>query len=135
MAGKQRVLAAVTDLGYVYVRRALANDFGLVPAFSMMQARAALKAGDIDAIVCSIHFDESRMFDLLRHVRSGGRNHSARMVCVLGHRFESPAISIEGLQIATRALAADAFVDLSHCAGPEDAGRALARILEPFITP
>ncbi len=73
------------------------------------------------------------MFDLLRQVRSSERNRATRIVCVLGHRFESPAISIEGLEIATRALSADAFVDLSRHGEADEALQALRRILEPFI--
>ena|SRR5258706_6648388 len=69
MAGKRRLLAAVTDLGYVHVRRALGEQFELVPAFSMLQARVAITSDGIAAILCSIHFDESRMFDLLHFAR------------------------------------------------------------------
>jgi len=65
MAGRCRLLVALTPMGYVHARRALQAAFDLVAAFSLQQATIALKDGGIDAILCSIHFDESRMFDLL----------------------------------------------------------------------
>jgi DNA-binding response OmpR family regulator len=102
-------------------------------ARSLQQATALLASRDFDLVMVGVHFDESRMFDLLRHVRSGGRNSQARIVCVLGHRFESPAISIEGLEIATRALAADAFVDLSRYAEGERTEQALRKVVEPLL--
>src|SRR5947207_7536677 len=100
---------------------------------TLEQALAFLARRDFDLVIVGVHFDESRMFDLLRHVRSGGRNSHARVVCVLGHRFESPAISIEGLEIATRALAADAFVDLSRYSEGEQAEQALRQVIEPLL--
>ncbi len=69
MAARQRLLVAVTPMGYLHARRALHRRFDLVSAFSMHQALVPLQAGDIDAIPCSIHFDESRMFDLVRLAR------------------------------------------------------------------
>jgi PleD family two-component response regulator len=65
MSGKCRLLVAVTPMGYVHARRALEGAFDLVPAFSLQQAVTALERSEIDAILCSIHFDDSRMFDLL----------------------------------------------------------------------
>jgi DNA-binding response OmpR family regulator len=102
-------------------------------ARSLQQATALLESRDFDLVIVGVHFDESRMFDLLRHIRSGGRNSRARVVCILGHRFGSQAISIEGLEIATRALAADAFVDLSPYAEGAETGQALRKVLEPLL--
>src|SRR2546427_6299515 len=65
MASKCRLLVAVTPMGYVHARRALEGAFDLVSAFSLQQALTALEHREIEAILCSIHFDDSRMFDLL----------------------------------------------------------------------
>src|ERR1051325_1950193 len=64
-----RLLVAVTEMGYVHARRALLESFDLVSAFSLAQAITSLKNSDIDAVLASIHFDDSRMFDLLRATR------------------------------------------------------------------
>jgi CheY-like chemotaxis protein len=65
MAGRCRLLVAVADMGYAHVRRALHGDFDLVVANTRGEALAALKEHAGDAILCSIHFDESRMWELL----------------------------------------------------------------------
>ena len=57
-------------MGYVHARRALVESFDLVPVFSMSQARIALRDADIDGVLASIHFDDSRMFELLAEVRA-----------------------------------------------------------------
>jgi hypothetical protein len=81
MAAKCRLLVAVTTLGYVHARRALAADFDLVPAFSLAEALAALEADGIQGVLASIHFDDSRMFDLLTHVK--GMKPSPPFICCL----------------------------------------------------
>src|SRR4051794_21969321 len=80
-------------------------------AHTLHEAAGLIERREFDLIVVGVHFDESRMFDLLRYLRSAGRNRATPAVCVLGRRFESQTISIEGLEIAARALAANAFVD------------------------
>ena len=70
MARRCRLLAAVTEMGYAHVRRALIPDFDLVAAYTHAQAMVALQQGSIDVILCSIHFDESRMFELLVAART-----------------------------------------------------------------
>ena len=57
-------------MGYVHARRALGDAFDLVPVFSLSQARAALKNADIDAVLASIHFDDSHMFELMAEVNA-----------------------------------------------------------------
>lgn len=64
-ASRCRLLVAVTQMGYMHARRALQGNFELVPAFNLQQAIASLEQRNIDAILCSVHFDESRMFELM----------------------------------------------------------------------
>jgi len=59
------LLVAATEMGHAHIRRALNGDFDMVVVYTRSQAIAALSEGVIDAILCSIHFDESRMMDLL----------------------------------------------------------------------
>jgi hypothetical protein len=69
-------------MGYVHARRALVESFDLVPVFSMSQARIALREADIDGVLASIHFDDSRMFELLAEVKAMDPR-PAFMCCVL----------------------------------------------------
>jgi DNA-binding response OmpR family regulator len=102
-------------------------------AHTLHEAAALLERISFDGVLIGVHFDESRMFDLLRYVRAAPRNAATPVLCVLGRRFESAAIGIEGLAIATRALGANHFVDLSKYADEREADAALRAALGPLI--
>src|SRR5262245_50719605 len=76
------------------------------------EAKATLTGRNFDLIVIGVHFDESRMFDLLRHVRWQERHRAVPVVCVLTADFTRHAIATEGVEIAVKALGATAFLDL-----------------------
>jgi PleD family two-component response regulator len=96
------------------------------------EAKRALDREEYDLIIIGVHFDESRMFDLLRQVRADERYRAKPVVCVATQRFGTP-ISLEGLEIATRALAANAFIDFAKH-GDYDAGNAAIRgVVERFL--
>ena len=66
-----------------------------------------------DLVLVGVHFDDSRMFDLVRHVRAGGQTEPP-VACIRSHPFYSnAAISMEGLEIAAKALACNAFIDIT----------------------
>jgi|SRR5438093_177914 len=109
MAGRCRLLVALTPMGHVHARRALQAAFDLLAVFSLQQAIIALKDGGIDAILCSIHFDESRMFNLLTAAVELAP--SVPFVCcaMLDSRLR-PAY-VESLIAAAKSNGARAFID------------------------
>jgi PleD family two-component response regulator len=92
------------------------------------EAKAVLTGRNFDLIVIGVHFDESRMFDLLRHVRWQERHRATPVVCVLTVEFTRHAIAAEGLEIAVKALGGTAYLDLKSIADGE--GR---RIIEDLL--
>jgi CheY-like chemotaxis protein len=100
------------------------------------EAQRLLAQQQFDLVMIGVHFDDSRMFDLVRHVRAGGHHAGKPVACVRSHRFISAAaISLEGLEIAARALACNLFLDLTKY--PDDAhGNAEVRKrLAALLTP
>jgi CheY-like chemotaxis protein len=100
------------------------------------EAQRLLAQQQFDLVMIGVHFDDSRMFDLVRHVRAGGHHAAKPLACVRSHRFISAAaISLEGLEIAARALACNVFLDLTKY--PDDAhGNAEVRkLLDALLTP
>lgn len=81
MATRSRLLVAVTTMEYIHARRALVDTFDLVPAFSISQARIALRDADIDGVLASILFDDSRMFELLAEIKA--RNPRPPFACCM----------------------------------------------------
>jgi PleD family two-component response regulator len=99
---------------------------------TLAEAKRALARENYDLIIIGVHFDESRMFDLLRQVRADERYQAAPVVCVASQRFDTP-ISVEGLEIATRALAADAFVDFAKLGDHEAGDAAIRSVVERLL--
>jgi DNA-binding response OmpR family regulator len=99
---------------------------------TLSAAMRALDANDYDLIVIGVHFDDSRMFDLLRHVRSEQRTSGIPVVCVLSQRFET-VVSVQGLEIAARTLAASAFIDFTQHQDDDDGNAAILRLIEECL--
>lgn len=81
----------------------------------MRQAQHFLEHETIDLIVCTIVFDESRMFNLLRLVKSHRKWKRIPFACckVRPKLLDYP-IALEGVQIACKAMGAAAFLDVEN---------------------
>ena len=133
---KQRLLVAVTLLGYVHARRALQRRYDLVSAFSIGQAMASLKASDIDAVLCSIHFDECRMFDFLREATKIAPQ-TPIVCCRILHSPLSKQ-AIEGLVTTAKSLGCRGFVNfnaLQRSHGLEEADRRFCEAVVELLAP
>jgi DNA-binding response OmpR family regulator len=107
----------------------------LVLAHALEEAQRAIERSQFDMIVVTVHFDDSRMFDLLRYLQARGRHGNRPLVCVRSQRFTSPAISIEGLEIATKALGCTLFLDLTWYADDANGRSAVRQLLEHLLSP
>ena len=81
-------------------------------ATTMREAMLALRQDGFSLIVIGLHFDESRMFELLSHVRSLPVYKNAAVVCVQGLDVVMPEAVIHTVDMAVKALGGTAFVDL-----------------------
>lgn len=111
MPVRKRVLAADTPEGVNTLRNVLGHTLEIVEAGCFEGALKQSSSG-IDLIICGIHFDESRMYDLLRLVKANPVTRAIPFICF---RDMDSALSppvLESLQIACNALGAVAFIDL-----------------------
>ncbi|HYG55242.1 MAG TPA: hypothetical protein VD965_08085 [Burkholderiales bacterium] len=69
MTSTPRILAATARPGYPVLKRLFEDVSDVTFVFSMGEGLARLRAGGYDLVVCTIHFDESRMFDFEREAR------------------------------------------------------------------
>src|SRR5213078_4201909 len=75
---------------------------------SLGEAVRRVDARRYDAVLVGVLFDDSRMFDLLRHIRYGaGRNAETPVACV--RSGGSIGISVRALEVAARTLHCDCF--------------------------
>jgi CheY-like chemotaxis protein len=108
-----KILVAASPEPRAVVDRVLAGH-ELFAAETMAQAEQSLRERTFDLIICTIVFDESRMFDLLRLAKSRPEWQRIPFVCarVRGHILRSPT-ALEAAAFTCRALGAEAFVDIA----------------------
>src|SRR4051812_1809435 len=77
-------------------------------AETMAQAEQLLDEQTFDLIICTIVFDESKMFDLLRHAKSTPQWQRIPFVCarVMAHIVRSPT-ALQAAAFTCRALGAE----------------------------
>jgi CheY-like chemotaxis protein len=95
----------------------------------------ALEHQDFDLLIISVHFDDSRMFDLLRQVRIEGRNKGIPIICVREPGLGFTAISGNTLEVTCRALDANAFIDLAKMKNEDDRNTALRSAVDELLPP
>jgi hypothetical protein len=108
-----RLLLAVRPQDRPLAMAALGDEFEVVVAHTYAEAVAALRRGT-DLLVCGAHFDDGRLFDLLRLVKSDPALARIPFIPVLDELpANSPAMA-QSIRNATAALGADGFIDLSR---------------------
>lgn len=128
-AALAQVLVADDREGIEAFRRALTSPFQIVAATSFAEARAALEDPP-DVVVCGCHFDEGRMYDLLRHMKA--TRNLARVPFLATRMVEGELDDplYESVKIAVRALGGDAFVDMLRWRGKFGEAEANFRLTE-----
>jgi DNA-binding response OmpR family regulator len=100
---------------------------------TLSEAQRLLAQQPFDLILTGVHFDDSRMFDLVRHVRARGETEPP-VVCMRSQHFMSPGLSVEGLEIAARALSCNLFLDLTKYADDANGNAEVRRLLDGLFT-
>lgn len=132
---RSTVLLAVRPQGVERLTNVLAEDFSLIFCHSLSDVQEQLSPC-IDAVVCGTNFDESRMFELLRTVKSDSRYQSLPFVCAKvldGVLNESTYASVKK---ASTLMGASAFFDLAQASlhlGDAQAAEALRTTLHDLI--
>lgn len=124
-----RILIAGVPETYGRLSTILAN---YTPHFAntFHEATAFLKSMVYDLVLIGVHFDESRMFDLLRYLKASDRHAQVLVVC---YRATAGAetrteLTMQAVELACRVLGASGFLDLFQFPN-EDAGNLALRKL------
>ena len=126
-------MAAVPDLDARMVQ--LFSGHQLYFARTLDEGLRALEREAFDLLIISVHFDDSRMFDLLRKVRIEGRNKGIPIICVREPGLGFTAVSGNTLEVTCRALDASAFLDLARMKDDEERNAALRSAVESLLSP
>lgn len=107
---KRRLLGADTPVGVAMLRGVFAGSFDVIPVHTLDAAVARLR-GDLDLILCGLHFDDSRMFDLLRLAKATPATREIPFICYRDLDTQLARPILEGMEIAAKANGALTFVD------------------------
>jgi hypothetical protein len=108
---KRKILIADRPQGIETLHNVLGDSVELIAASSIDAAIRAL-AKPIDLVICGLHFDDSRMFDLL--IYAHGNSHTCRIPFLIFRdlELELDRIIFKSLEISAKSLGAAGFVDL-----------------------
>lgn len=123
---KPRILAAGTPPAFAMLRQALGGSAELITAETLSRA-AWLLAAEVDLVVCTLRFDESRMFDFLRLAKAAAPE--VPFVCCRVVDGPIASLAMEAVALAARSAGASAYVDLPdlHRRRGVEAGNATLR--------
>lgn len=110
---RHRLLVAAHPECLRSIREALRSDFDLTICTTLEEAKWRLSEPH-DGLVCGFLFDESRLFDLLRHAAMQAPH--LPVVCVKAAGPPLQGVLHEAMEIATRALGARCFIDIDGLA-------------------
>ncbi len=107
----------------------------LVSPVNLAEAQAALSRERFALAVMGVHFDESRMFDLVSSARASPLNRDVPIICVLGVRRKMSKLTVHLLQETINGMSGCHFLNLTVIANDE-AGNALVRgVLREHLQP
>ena len=96
------------------------------------EAQRLLAQQQFDLVMIGVHFDDSRMFDLVRAIRADDFQNEVPIVCVRGTPGYT-VVSTSTLESALKVLAADTFVDLLHFAQEHSGNAALRAAVQRYL--
>ena len=125
----KEILVAVGDCERL--DRILAGHRLTIP-HSVEEAKRELERREFAMVILGVLFDESRMFELLRVVRTFQPNCLTPVVCMLSGPSNLSDVALEGLDHAVKAMLANAFINLNKF--PDDArGNARVRRIIDYL--
>lgn len=114
--------------------RLLAGERVVCPA-TLAEARAALARERFALAVLGVHFDKSRMFDLIAFARASALNREVPILCVLGVRRKMSYLTVRLLQETIEGMSGCAFLNLTAVPADEAGDALVRRVLGEYLQP
>lgn len=126
------ILVAAHPLGNQRLRKTLAGR-ELTFVETLDEAKRTLEQQAFSGCLLGIQFDDSRVLELLEHLRSQPKTARVPVVCMIGIRGRLSGAALSAFAQAARALGARAVLDA--CSFPDDdvGNEALREILERLM--
>jgi hypothetical protein len=128
------VLVAAIPLAAERLCRLLPDQRTVCPT-TLDEAQAALARERFALAIMGVHFDDSRMFDLISYARASSLNRGVPIVCVLGVRRKLSTLTVHLLEETINGMPGCQFLNLTVIAD-DAAGNARVRgMLMEYLDP
>jgi hypothetical protein len=102
---------------------------------TLAEAQVALGRERFALAVMGVHFDESRMFDLMSYARTSSLNRGVPIICVLGVRRTMSNLTVHLLEETINGMAGCQFLNLTVIADDEAGNARVRAMLLDFVEP
>lgn len=116
---RYRIVVAIRPEDVTLMREVLGDEFDLTVCSSLPEAQSALTP-EVDLIACGVHFDDGRMFDLLKYAKA---DQALRTIPFWGVLRDEGLLSIaitRGIRTAMKTLGANGLFNLSKMRTDDD---------------
>lgn len=128
-----KILLAASSEPRAALQRILAGHDLSCPE-TLEKAEQMLRKRPFDVIVCTVFFDESRMFDLLRLAKSTPEWQCIPFVCArLRQHVLEASIAREAIAFTCKSLGAAAFLDVANYPYPADIDHEMRAAIERLL--
>jgi len=112
---RPKLLIAVRPEDMALSKIILGNEFNVVFCHTYEEACRALD-GSVQMVTCGVHFDNGKVFDLLRYVRATPEFETLPFFILLGAGSRYSHAIVQGIRAAAELLKVTAFTDLTRFA-------------------
>jgi hypothetical protein len=102
---------------------------------NLAEAQVALARESFALAVMGVHFDESRMFDLISSARASALNRDVPIICVLGVRRKLSKLTVHLLEETISGMAGCQFLNLTVIADDEAGNAHVRGMLSEHLQP
>lgn len=129
-----RVFIAATADDVTAIERILGQKHEFVVVGTVAQAVDKLKEQTFDLIMVGVHFNESRMFELLRDIHAARKNGDTSVICFCSRDTPLTRTMHESIDAASKAMGAWMYLDQHEFNVSKDPDDELRRIIERCLT-
>jgi CheY-like chemotaxis protein len=132
---KKLLIGAEPGSAPLVLYKILEEHYAYVVTSSFAEAQALIADGT-DLVLCGLNFSDGRMFDLLRTVKANPDTRSIPFLCIKAVEGTLSPDIFQGIEIASKALGADEFIELSKWKielGEEAAFTKLLKIIDRLV--
>jgi len=108
-----KVLVAIRPEDADLMRRVFGDEFEVISCITLAEAQAALST-DLAMIACGVHFDDGRMFDLLKQVKADLQLAAIPFWGILRDEGLLSRAITRGIRTAMKSMGANGLFNLSQ---------------------